>query len=313
MSFTELTQFLAEQPSSFVYSLGLLTILASFIIAQIIPFGFSRAVHRANYWLQIAVLVLIATVGVTLYTKPEMLGDFDEQTVANLRVWILGMVFVFGYVVGLLHRARSISIFGNGRRALLAFVPIANLMFFFKKPHEYFVQNDTGSRSMRLVSIVLSAALFLGAAVIAGPKEIGSLRAFWASDRPAPSELLQAEIKRRGLGDALWYYGLAAEEGVKAGDGLTLIKVSSTDATLLRRFIADWEDPKAGFEAIKGNMVAHCQAPVAQVVIQAGGSIEHIYLGSDGARIGTFMITSKICAAAEKAAATELAAATTTN
>ncbi len=135
---------------------GIGVFIAGFLLALGIQRHSLWSLRRVPYFVAVSgILVLqsvmpVVWVGVSIASEDGGLG----LLVASI---LLGTM-VLGYLYGAISLARSLDGFGYGRSALLALVPVANLVLFFKAPSE----DKKPASVLRMATNVLGIVLGFG-------------------------------------------------------------------------------------------------------------------------------------------------------
>ncbi len=150
---------LMSQPQIVVFAYGLGVFLAGFFLAL--------CVHRRSTWTLRRVSYFVAFAGVFALQSIFSLGWLATfSAIEHGFYWLLvAMIFLgvmgTGYLDGVISRARSLDGYGNGGKAWLAVVPIANLFLWFKAPIENNGPTGAARVAGNAAGIVLGLALLV--------------------------------------------------------------------------------------------------------------------------------------------------------
>jgi hypothetical protein len=277
--------------------IGIAITVLGFIVALVLSRGKGELL-RALYFALSALLYLFGSVLVSLWL-------LTLQAVALGIVWVLiSVIFLcigtLGYSYGVLALARSRDAFGHGRYAFLAFIPFANL-YLLSKPSK----SDLSANRIPTIPLlsgglgVLSGVVMLIAGgAFTGWFETNSDAMFEAAGRGDPD--LQAAgadilIRSEGLEGALQIMADGVQLPLVIDESTTLSRIEA-DGTILRRtFVVDLEGAEMTNEFRTGILQMVCAYERFKPLMVGGGTIEEVYVGTDGSEIGTQAMTRETC------------------
>ena len=252
---------------------------------------------RAPYLVYLALILLFVTA-----TQFVWLGAFAAM--AGGYLWGIATVSIISFAVagvflGRIAIARSRSAFGHAGMAILAFIPLLNLVLLFKSP-------------MKEVSVdrVPTSPLFTGglgvlsglAIVIAGT----GLHAFLefkveqAAEHAVSNPDLIAMgmefvLRSEGLEETLRFIATDTQTPVMIDAQTVLSQIKAEGTQLYRYYVADapmWimsDDFRARITGII------CSYKAFRLLLDAGATFHEIYSRPDGATIGSVVLTSSNC------------------
>lgn len=205
-------------------------------------------------------------------------------------------IAAFGYVYGVISHARSVSGYGDGGSAWMAFVPIANLFLLFKAP----IQKDETTSAARMagnfVGVVLGLFLLALAQGItkASDDVLDNMIERAGADAELQSISTEAMLRAQGLETTLSQ--MAAEvPSQKVDETTTLLRVEARATTLRYVYQVDTDAQNLPASVRRGLTKHNCTYEALAPVIQAGATIVHFYGRPDGTELGTVTITQTIC------------------
>lgn len=204
-----------------------------------------------------------------------------------------------GYAFAVIAMARSRDAFDHSRMAVLAFVPLLNFWLLLA-PSEHDRPGDgvpTPSIVTGALGVFVGLVLLLtGASATAFLKIEGERRIAVAQEDPAQQGAGVAfMIRSNGLEGALEL--LAADMVTPAAvDEATTLEQVEARGTLLRYVYSVDTDAQALTMSMQNGLIEHnCVYAGMAPVLDAGATVEHVYLQPGGLEIGKVVVTREKC------------------
>jgi hypothetical protein len=206
---------------------------------------------------------------------------------------------LLGFALCPLAMARSLDAVGHRRMAVLAFIPLANLVLLFWPSDE----RETCPRSAVLpglkgwVGVVAGLVLLAGAATAMAvlTRQIGQQVAL-ASDPQAQAAWIGTLIDDQGLEATLADLVESAPIPIAIDEATTMTKAEA-DGTHFRRTYTVSIDIDGLPDGFAGQVASSlCTNPLLRELLDAGASIHEIYLRTDGSLIDEVVVTKGSCA-----------------
>lgn len=205
-------------------------------------------------------------------------------------------VAAFGYVYGVISHARSVSGYGDGRSAWMAFVPFANLILLCKAPIQKEVTKSTARIAGNFVGVILGFFLLaLGQGITkASDVVLNNMIKRAGADAELQSISTEALLRAQGLETTLSQ--MAAEvPSQKVDKTTTLLRVEARATTLRYVYQVDTDAQNLPASTRRGLTEHNCNYEAIAPVILAGATIVHFFGRPDGTELGTVTITQNIC------------------
>lgn len=269
---------------------------------SLLGFALALRMRRNSQWSLRRVPYFLAFAGIFVLSSALSLAWMATfEAMKHGVLWLLvASIFLgiaaFGYVYGVISHARSVSGYGDGGSAWMAFVPFANLFLLFKAP----IQKDETKSAARMagnfVGVVLG--LFLLALAQGITKVSDDVLDNMIERAGADAELLsistEAMLRAQGLEATLSQ--MAAEvPSQKVDETTTLLRVEARATTLRYVFQVDTDAQNLPASVRRGLTKHNCTYEALAPVIQAGATIVYFYGRPDGTELGTVTITQTIC------------------
>ena len=269
--------------------------LLGFVLALRMRRNSQWSLRRVPYFLAFAGIFVLSSAFLPL----AWMATFEAMKHGVL--WLLvASIFLggvaYGYVYGVISHARSVSGYGDGGSAWMAFVPIANLFLLFKAP----IQKDETTSAARMagnfVGVVLGLVLLALAQGITkvGDDVLNNMIERAETDAELLSISTEAMLRAQGLETTLSQ--VAAEvPSHKVDETTTLLRVEARATTLRYVYQVDTDAQNLPASVRRGLTKHNCTYEALAPVIQAGATIVHFYGRSDGTELGTVTITQAVC------------------
>jgi hypothetical protein len=278
------------------------TLMAWGIGLSLLGFALALRMRRNSQWSLQRVPYFLAFAGIFVLSSALSLAWMATfEAMKHGVLWLLvASIFLgiaaFGYVYGVISHARSVSGYGDGGSAWMAFVPIANLFLLFKAP----IQKDETKSAARMagnfVEVVLGLFLLALAQGItkASDDVLDNMIERAGADAELQSISTEAILRAQGLETTLSQ--MAAEvPSQQVDDTTTLLRVEARATTLRYVYRVDTNAQNLPTSVRRGLTEHNCTYEALAPVIQAGATIEHFYGRPDGTELGTVTINQAIC------------------
>lgn len=257
----------------------------------------SSELRRSPYFALSCLLVLAKAVSqfVWVATISAMLGGY---------LWTCMLVDVLvgvavGYGFGVIAIARSRDAFGHGRGAALAFIPFANFWLLLTPSKNEISANRTPTIPLLTdgSGVLTGFVMLIAGIAIASFIEIEAEgRVLEAQSDPAFQQMgIKNLIGLRGLEQAIKEIALGVPTPSPVDEYTTIIKVEGDGTTLLYTYEVAFDLAEIPSSLRESVVAQNCHYMVMRPVIEAGGALQHVYLGLDGSQIGTIEVNSSIC------------------
>lgn len=230
------------------------------------------------------------------------LGSIPATSGGYLWAFMLVDVLVgvaVGYATGVIAMARSRDAYGHGGMAALAFIPLANFWLLLTPSKNGVSVNRAPTIPLLTGGLgVLSgfAMLIAAVALVTFIKMEGERMAMAAEADPAMQQMgIDFMIRSNGLEPTLKELALGVATPSPVDETTSLVKVE-VDGTTLRYIYEVSVDAHELPNSMRTGLVTqNCNYMAMRPVIEAGGSLQHVYLSLDGSAIGTVDVNSSIC------------------
>jgi hypothetical protein len=252
--------------------------------------------QRAPYFAYIGLLFFIANGSQIVW-----LGSFPAMTDGFLWAFMLVDVIVgisIGYALAVIAMARSRDGFGHARRAVLAFLPIANL-WLLGIPSK---KDVSANRALALPPLrgafgVLTGFFFIIVGAFMGvfiQAETNRMVAKAENDPAMHRASFDIMLRGKGLEETL--RRIAADVPRQRVDEMTILLRVLGDGTTLRYVYEVSTSLNALPTSLRLGLVRHnCNFEALRHLIEAGATIEHLYQRPDGTKISIITVTREIC------------------
>ncbi len=280
--------------------------LVGFAAAFFVRANARSRLARAPYFALSMLLYLCASVMSCLWL-------FSYRAALTGTLWtIYAAAFVFalgaGYVLGVLAIARSRDAFGSQGYGILSFIPVLNLILFFKGPNTQAAPAAVEIPVLRVfrggIGIALGVLLLCASSVLSGLQKI-VLQSIMAT---VPLEdVLRPAVRAIGIEDTLQRMAAAVHGDLPvAVDGTTLLTAVSADGKRLRRTYTAINDSIVDDGADNDGVLINatmrrninakvCGGPRNAMLIGEGAEIEEHYESLAGKSLGRHVVDEAAC------------------
>jgi hypothetical protein len=276
-----------QLPQPMFFVIGLLTVVCGGILGALILPRRDFNLTRSHYFLQIAVATFV--LGCVQLAWLAYLPALRMGASGLLLLSDLGTNLAYGVYILHIARARSRDGWGDDAAAILAYVPLLNLILLFKPSRA--PQSGASNALVGVALLVLFLTRALGNAI---GDEVAHRSAAIAEDSAAQSAFhaitLRADGIEKGLDD------LIAVEGapLKIGPTLTLSAVRRQGLQVIYEFSLDEPDATSlDVEYRKSVISSFCDGLMPYMVLGATGQLH--YVRSDGAEVETLDLSVTAC------------------
>lgn len=274
-------------------SIGLGITVLGFVVAAIVQSRSKGELQRSPYFAFSALLLLISSALTFMWI-------LTEQAVARGVLWMLvGSVFLsialMGYFYGVISLARSRDAFGTGRYAILALIPLANLVLHLKAS-----KNALSPNRIPTISLLSGRTGIASGFVMAGASIVLSAGFQVQSDRMVenadPEQGIAFLVRSQGLDGALETIATESQIPIALDEVTTLASIKADGSRLMRTYVVTRGDfiLTDQFRAKIQNTV--CAYAPFTPLLRAGATIEEVYVKTDGSLIGAHAVTQHSCA-----------------
>lgn len=224
------------------------------------------------------------------------------SAMANQYLWLLMLItisayFVGGYVIGILAKARSRDINGKSRLALLAFVPLLNLILLLSPSREPLSLNRLNAPKIFSgylgVFVALLITVTAGAVSAVGAHLVGQITK--AHESQPLVDQVAFLIRARGLERSLELMSKEATLPAKVDDETSLISIVPEQKKLVRTFAVSKQSnlPLNSFRILVRKNV--CADPILALVLASGASLVERYVLKNGDEIASVTVDNSDC------------------
>ena len=284
---------LMAQSESVLMLLGIALVLAGFMVGLITRRGATLSLRRVPYFIWSA--VVFALVSAAPFAWLLSFEAMQNDILWTLVALVFGSIFVAGFFFGVLGHARSVNAYGDAGKAWMAIVPLFNLLLLFKGPQDWEQSSFKAIALNALGSIFGLCLLVLGVGIehIATEQSL-ALASRIENDPEFISRSIAASIRRKGLEATL--LEMATDVPSRRIDESTILKRVENEGTTLRyvyEVSADTPSLSASTSIALVNQV--CGDAILHPLIEAGGTLEFVYLHGDGTKADTVAVTLESC------------------
>lgn len=278
-----------------VYELRLIsygTSVVGAIAAAIITKG-SGKLHRAPYFVCTAILFLAAVLLQFVWTVAD-------SAIEGGYLWLLMAIdlvssVAFGFFLCIAAMARSRDAFGASGFAVLAFVPIANLVLLFKNPKV----PDSLDRIPTVQAISGGAGVGVGFGLLIFALVLNSILPRLLAEHfmsPKNQQIsLERMIEKDGVEATLREVAENAQVPHRLDKVTVLTKVTSNAGRLRRTYVVNAKIRELSDEFREKIVNSICAHPPFLALMRAGATIEEEYIREDLSLIGRHHISISSC------------------
>ena len=221
--------------------------------------------------------------------------SFLVSAIAGRFFWVIVgveiLIFLaFGFFLGRIAMARSRDAYGHSKGAILAFIPFAALWLLFT-PSKKEISAD------KVPAIPLISG---GLGVLSGFVMIAVAIAAMAytqveAERVMKKAVAEGVFNERFLGQTLAQMAAEVSTPVTVDEITKLLRIETSGQTL--RYVYEISsDPEALSISMRTRLTQqNCTYDGLRPVIEAGATLEHLYLRTNGSEVGTVTVTRQIC------------------
>jgi len=264
------------------------------------PFNRSRSeLQRTPYFFfMIAINFGVALAeSIWLLYVPAILGGY----VSALLAIGLSAAMLSGYLYGRVAMARSRDAYGHSRNAVLAFIPLANLILLFKRSRIDLsaervatIRPITGGLGVFVSLLLLVSTLLLYQHL---EREI-ERRIDQMSEDPATEQAaFDFAIKANGVDAMLKEIIAHARTPTVINAGLRLERLQADESLLRRTFVVSSDGFTLTDDLRSAISQEICSTQLFATLLSHGTSVREEYAREDGSEIGSQTVTWSICAA----------------
>ena len=254
-------------------------------------------IQRAPYFSYQALLYLA---GVTV----QFIWLQSLDAAASGYLWVLVTIdivsaVIFGFFACQIAMARARDVYGHSRYAALAFIPLANFALLLKQSKNEMSFNRaptipifTGSAGVVFGFVVLVAG---GAMYMFLSSQITEMEERAQTESASPQAVINSMLRAQGLEATLQVLASDSQTPITVDDVTTLTRIQAVDSHLNRTYVVDLETllMTDNFRSrIESGICAH---PPFVPLLQAGASIQELYVKVDGTLIGRHVVTRTRC------------------
>jgi uncharacterized membrane protein YhaH (DUF805 family) len=245
--------------------------------------------RRAPYFAVSGLLFLLFAI-VSMFTSA-----FIVQAIVGEMFWVIITLevlatAVFGFFLGRIAMARSRDAYGHGRAAVLAFIPFANFWLLL-------TPSKTEVSANRVPTIPLltgGLGVLSGFVMLAGGIALNAYSQVEAQ-RAVESAAAEGVFVEATLDRVLVQMAVEVATPMTVDEVTTLLRMEA-DGDTLRYVYEISSDPEALSISMRTGLIQqNCTYDAIRAIIEAGATIEHLYLRRDRSEVGTVTVTRAIC------------------
>ena len=285
-----------NQSEDTLKQIGLGLTVVGAIIAAIVTRS-KTEITRAPYFAHSAlILFCVSAVQVVwLQSIPAITGGYlSVLALISLAASIAG-----GFFFCRLAMARSRDVYGHGRMAFLAFIPITNFWLLLKSSKHKMPANRVPTIPLLSGGLgVLTGFVLLAASVgvTVYIEEQGRRMEQQAQTEPALQQAgIEFLIRSNGLEETLRLMAAESQTPITVDEVTTLARIEADGTQLRRTYIVDLEGMTMTDNFRAGIRNGICAWPAFDPILRASGSIREVYVERSGREIGAVMVTDQDC------------------
>ena len=231
-------------------------------------------------------LMAVVSMGAITFLVQAIVGGFF-WVVVGLEILV---TLVFGFFLGRIAMARSRDAYGHGRAAALAFIPLANLWLLFTPS-----KNEISANRVPTIPLLSGGLGVLSGLVMLTAGVAISAYSGVEAERAIEEATAAGRFNERFLGQTLERMAAELATPMTVDEVTTLVRMEANGHTL--RYVYELSsDPDALRISMRTGLVQqNCTYEALRPVIEAGATIEHLYLRTDGTEVGTVAVRREIC------------------
>jgi hypothetical protein len=285
-----------NQSESALQLIGIGLLVFGAIIAAIVTWS-KMEIARAPYFAYSGLIGFAVSAAQIVWVQgiPAMAGGYLwVLMVVSLAAFIVG-----GFFFGRIAIARSRDCYGSKRMAILAFIPIANLLLLLKPSRIPVSANRV--QTIPLLSGgfgVLTGFMLLAASVgvTAYIEEQVRNMAQRVETEPATQQAaIVFMIRSNGLEKTLQLLSAEVPTPITIDQATTLARIEAEGTQLRRTYIVDLEGWTMTDEFRVYSRNGVCALSAFEPILRAGGSIREVYVERGGREIGANIVTRDDC------------------
>lgn len=272
---------------------GLVMMLAGFLVALAFRRGGTLSMRRVPYFIWTsAVFGLLSSLPLAWLLTFEAL---DRGVLWLLAALVFGGVFGGGMAYGVLGHARSMNAYGDGRKAWMAIVPLANLVLLFKRPLDW-SKGSWRRSALDTLGVVFGVFLFMLGSAIGKVAEQENMDLVRRAEADPAMQQASVDMMLRGQGLEATLRQMAAEVESRPVDEMTTLLRVEGDGTTLRYVYEVATDLAELPASVRTELVEqNCAYDALHALIEAGATVEHVYRASNGSEVGRVSVTRMLC------------------
>lgn len=285
---------------AFAYQLLTANALVSFLISWVISvisagIGVSLITHRfrlrrAPYFFLYAFEIFLLSFTSLVFI--DMPSAMQSGGLALRAAMYLGALVPIGFVGGVLSAARALDGYGNRERWILAYIPIANILFLLKKSQE---AGKPGVLSKVVAAVLVVLGFLFMAAGHNISKSVETYATKAASDPQVQANAVRYGIQAKGIEGLLTDIARNTNAPVVIDSGTILMKVEADRRTLRNIYSVSGENTQFDNNLHYITMTRWCRSPKLKELTDAGATVEGVYRSTSGQGSGTVTISTGLC------------------
>lgn len=216
-------------------------------------------------------------------------------------LWVLvGAIFlgiaVIGYFFGVFALARSRDAYGHGRYAILAFIPLANLVLLLKRSKNVFSINRIPTIPLLSGGVGVTVGIMMGAASMVLSSSF-QMQADGMVENADAEVNIPFLIQSQGLEETLKIIAAAAEIQlpIVIDEVTTLTSTVADGNRLLHTFVVAIDDVTLNDQHRSTIEQYVCADEMMISLLRNGATIEEVFIKADGSAIGSIVVTQDEC------------------
>jgi hypothetical protein len=265
------------------------TFVAGFLVALMARRGATLSLRRVPH-LQLLSLHALAL------ALAGFLGLLVPSAVEAGRMWMVmatqfAVMAVGGYILGVLSHARSVNAYGDGRHAWMGIIPIANLILMTKRPLDW--QPDTWRTGFLNALGVLGAVIMMVISAMFG--RLAEIQVARSAGPPVDVELVRDAMANSDTLEASLMAIASQVRPQPVTEDMALERIESDGDTLRHVYevTADIDSLPGGHTMAMAETT--CSDQALRPLLEAGATIQYLYLNPDGWEIGTVFVVPAMC------------------
>lgn len=246
-------------------------------------------IQRADYFAlsgQFFLLFAVVVMGTLTLLVEAIAGGFF-WVIVGLEIFV---TLVFGFFFGRIAMARSRDAYGHSRAAFLAFIPLGNLWLLFTPS-----KNEISANRVSMIPLLSGGlGVFSGFVMLAAGIAISAYSVVEA-ERAVEEAVAEGRFNERFLDQTLEQMAAELATPMIVDEVTTLVRMETDEHTVRYVYELSSDADTLSISMRTGLVQQNCTNEALRPIFEAGATIEHLYLRSDGTEVGRVTVRREIC------------------